>query len=84
MVLALQAIVLGGGLAGVSAANTILELGGNVILLDKSSFCGGNSTKVQGSCSACPSMVVFTVFTALQLYSSDFVVRSVIAAGSVT
>jgi len=42
---ATQAIVVGGGLAGVSAANTILENGGNVILLDKSSFCGGNSTK---------------------------------------
>jgi len=40
-----QAIVVGGGLAGVSAANTILENGGKVLLLDKSSFCGGNSTK---------------------------------------
>merc|ERR1719157_420580 len=40
-----QAIVVGGGLAGVSAANTILENGGKVVLLDKSSFCGGNSTK---------------------------------------
>eukprot|EP00398_MALV-I-01_sp_L67-1_P000021 gene22-655_t len=40
-----QVVVLGGGLSGVSAANTILEFGGNVILLDKSSFCGGNSTK---------------------------------------
>merc|ERR1719511_562382 len=39
------AIVVGGGLAGVSAANTILENGGKVVLLDKSSFCGGNSTK---------------------------------------
>ncbi|CAE8583630.1 unnamed protein product, partial [Polarella glacialis] len=28
-----------------SAANTILENGGRVVLLDKSSFCGGNSTK---------------------------------------
>jgi len=28
-----------------SAANTILENGGKVVLLDKSSFCGGNSTK---------------------------------------
>ena len=37
--------MLGGGLAGVSAANTVLECGGNVVLLDKSSFCGGNSTK---------------------------------------
>jgi len=29
----------------VSAANTVLECGGRVVLLDKSSFCGGNSTK---------------------------------------
>merc|ERR1719315_238880 len=40
-----QAIVVGGGLAGMSAANTVLENGGRVVLLDKSSFCGGNSTK---------------------------------------
>ena len=40
-----QAIVVGGGLAGMSAANTVLENGGSVVLLDKSSFCGGNSTK---------------------------------------
>merc|ERR1719331_22067 len=40
-----QAIVVGGGLAGMSAANTVLENGGKVVLLDKSSFCGGNSTK---------------------------------------
>jgi len=39
------AVVVGGGLAGVSAANTIVENGGKVVLLDKSSFCGGNSTK---------------------------------------
>ena len=41
-----QAIVVGGGLAGMSAASTILENGGRVVLLDKSSFCGVNSTKV--------------------------------------
>jgi len=40
-----QGIVVGGGLAGMSAANTLLENGGKVVLLDKSSFCGGNSTK---------------------------------------
>merc|ERR1719236_126583 len=40
-----KAIVVGGGLAGMSAANTVLENGGRVVLLDKSSFCGGNSTK---------------------------------------
>ena len=30
---------------GMSAANTVVENGGRVVLLDKSSFCGGNSTK---------------------------------------
>merc|ERR1712159_796884 len=34
-----------GGLAGFSAAHTILEHGGKCLLLDKSPFCGGNSTK---------------------------------------
>merc|ERR1711904_221143 len=40
-----QVIVVGGGLAGMSAANQTLEMGGRSVLLDKSSFCGGNSTK---------------------------------------
>merc|ERR1712066_392013 len=40
-----QGIVVGGGLGGMSAANQIVECGGKVVLLDKSSFCGGNSTK---------------------------------------
>merc|ERR1712127_952559 len=40
-----QAIVVGGGLAGMSAANTVLENNGRVVLIDKSAFCGGNSTK---------------------------------------
>jgi len=40
-----QAIVVGGGLAGMTAANTLLEKGANVVVLDKSSFCGGNSSK---------------------------------------
>merc|ERR1719236_267226 len=40
-----KAIVVGGGLAGVSACNTVLENGGKVVLLDKSAFCGGKSTK---------------------------------------
>merc|ERR1711912_79430 len=38
-------IVVGGGLAGVSACNTVLENGGKCLLVDKSAFCGGNSTK---------------------------------------
>jgi flavocytochrome c len=40
-----QIIVVGGGLAGFSAAHTVLEHGCRCILLDKSPFCGGNSTK---------------------------------------
>jgi len=38
-------IVVGGGLSGLSAAHTVLERGGNVLLLDKNPFLGGNSTK---------------------------------------
>ncbi|KAF9070846.1 FAD binding domain-containing protein [Rhodocollybia butyracea] len=38
-------IVVGGGLAGLSAAHTLLERGANVLLLDKQGFMGGNSTK---------------------------------------
>jgi len=40
-----QVIVVGGGLAGLSAAHTVLERGGSVLLLDKQGFMGGNSTK---------------------------------------
>lgn len=40
-----KVIVVGGGMAGLSACHTVLEHGGTVLLLDKSAFCGGNSTK---------------------------------------
>jgi succinate dehydrogenase/fumarate reductase flavoprotein subunit len=40
-----KVIIVGGGLSGLSAAHTVLERGGNVLLLDKNSFMGGNSTK---------------------------------------
>ena len=40
-----QIIVVGGGLAGLSAAHTALERGAKVVVLDKNPFCGGNSTK---------------------------------------
>jgi succinate dehydrogenase/fumarate reductase flavoprotein subunit len=35
-----QIIVVGGGLSGLAAAHTILEQGGNVLLLDKNPFFG--------------------------------------------
>jgi len=40
-----QVIIVGGGLAGVSAAHTALQKGCNVVLIDKNAFLGGNSTK---------------------------------------
>jgi succinate dehydrogenase/fumarate reductase flavoprotein subunit len=47
-----QAIVVGGGLAGMSAAHTVLQSGGRVLVLDKSAFCGGNSTKATSGINA--------------------------------
>jgi succinate dehydrogenase/fumarate reductase flavoprotein subunit len=41
-----QVIVIGGGLAGLSAAHSVIERGGTVILFDKKAFLGGNSVKV--------------------------------------
>lgn len=43
--MASQIIVVGGGLSGLSAAHTVLEHGANVLVIDKNSFFGGNSTK---------------------------------------
>ncbi|PWN27814.1 putative OSM1-fumarate reductase [Jaminaea rosea] len=40
-----RVIVVGGGLSGLSAAHTIYQRGGNVLVIDKNAFFGGNSTK---------------------------------------
>ncbi|KAK5172352.1 Osmotic growth protein [Saxophila tyrrhenica] len=40
-----RVIVVGAGLSGLSAAHTVYLAGGNVVLLDKNNFMGGNSTK---------------------------------------
>ncbi|KAL4902647.1 hypothetical protein BDW74DRAFT_62081 [Aspergillus multicolor] len=40
-----RVIVVGGGLSGLSAAHTVYLNGGNVLVLDKQAFFGGNSTK---------------------------------------
>ncbi|CAL6330335.1 unnamed protein product [Bathycoccus prasinos] len=50
-----KVIVIGGGLAGLSAAHTILENGGSVVLLDKSAFLGGNSTKATSGINGAPT-----------------------------
>ena len=39
-----QAVLVGGGWADMSAANTELENDGSLVLFDSSSLCGGNST----------------------------------------
>ena len=40
-----QAVLVGGGWAEMSTANTELENGGSMVLLDNSSFCGGTSCR---------------------------------------
>ncbi|KAF3933983.1 hypothetical protein ABW19_dt0209073 [Dactylella cylindrospora] len=40
-----RVLVVGGGLSGLSAAHTVYLAGGNVTVLDKQGFFGGNSTK---------------------------------------
>ncbi|RIB25325.1 hypothetical protein C2G38_2166128 [Gigaspora rosea] len=39
-----QVIIVGSGLYVLSAAHTVLEHSGNVLVFDKNSFFGGNST----------------------------------------
>merc|ERR1712038_415720 len=67
------AIVVGGGLAGMSAANTVLENGGKTILIDKSSFCGGNSTKATSGIngSATKTQAAKGINDSVELFTSD-------------
>jgi succinate dehydrogenase/fumarate reductase flavoprotein subunit len=68
-----QAVVVGGGLAGMSAANTVLENGGKVVLVDKSSFCGGNSTKATSGINgaATKTQAQQGVKDSIELFTSD-------------
>ncbi|KEG08008.1 flavoprotein subunit-like protein [Trypanosoma grayi] len=50
-----RVIVIGGGLAGVCAAHSVLEHGGSVLLVDKSAFLGGNSTKASSGITGTPT-----------------------------
>merc|ERR1719328_990667 len=70
---AAQAIVVGGGLAGMSAANTVLECGGKVVLVDKSSFCGGNSTKATSGINgaATKTQKIKGIDDSIELFTSD-------------
>jgi succinate dehydrogenase/fumarate reductase flavoprotein subunit len=50
-----QVIVIGGGLSGLSAAHTVIELGGRVTLIERNPFCGGNSTKATSGINGTPT-----------------------------
>ena len=45
-------IVVGGGLAGLSAATTVAEAGGSVIVVEKMENCGGNTMRSGGTLNA--------------------------------
>ncbi|KIR56857.1 fumarate reductase [Cryptococcus gattii Ru294] len=55
-----KVIIVGGGLSGLSAAHTVLERGGNVLLLDKNSFMGGNSTKATSGINGANTQIFLT------------------------
>ncbi|KAJ7474209.1 Flavocytochrome c [Mycena latifolia] len=50
-----RTIVVGGGLAGLSAAHTLLEHGKSVLLLDKMPSLGGNSVKASSGINGAPT-----------------------------
>jgi len=51
----IQYNTVGGGLAGLSAAHTILERGGSVLIIDKKAFMGGNSVKATSGINGTPT-----------------------------
>eukprot|EP00825_Cyclidium_porcatum_P003424 TRINITY_DN11591_c0_g1_i1.p1 TRINITY_DN11591_c0_g1~~TRINITY_DN11591_c0_g1_i1.p1 ORF type:complete len:582 (+),score=117.62 TRINITY_DN11591_c0_g1_i1:101-1846(+) len=50
--MATQVIVIGGGLAGLSAAHSVLQNGGRVLVIERNQFCGGNSVKATSGINA--------------------------------
>merc|ERR1719163_1058700 len=68
-----RAIVLGGGLSGVAACNTVMENGGRVVLLDKSAFCGGNSTKATSGINGAETKTqkAKSIDDSIELFTSD-------------
>jgi len=56
-----------------SAANTVLENGGKVVLIDKSSFCGGNSTKATSGINGAATKTQKTsgIPDSIELFTSD-------------
>jgi len=56
-----------------SAANTVLENGGKVVLIDKSSFCGGNSTKATSGINGAATKTQKTkgIDDSIELFTND-------------
>merc|ERR1712137_1071326 len=56
-----------------SAGNTVLESGGKVVLLDKSSFCGGNSTKATSGINGAATKTQKTkgIADSVELFTND-------------
>jgi len=50
-----KVIIVGGGLAGLSAAHTIVERGGRALVIDKKDFLGGNSVKATSGINGTPT-----------------------------
>lgn len=68
-------LVIGGGMAGVCAALSAAETGKNVIVLERSSFIGGNATRsnVGTICGAYYRSVAGNIIPAGNAFSRDFV-----------
>ncbi|KPA74284.1 flavoprotein subunit-like protein [Leptomonas pyrrhocoris] len=66
-------IIVGGGLAGVCAAHAALQHGGSVLLLDKSAFLGGNSTKASSGIAGSPTQAQIDagVLDGVKLFTDD-------------
>lgn len=66
-------IVIGGGLAGLSAAHTVLENGGRVTVVDKMTFLGGNSTKATSGINGVPTKAqkAAKVEDTVEIFSKD-------------
>jgi succinate dehydrogenase/fumarate reductase flavoprotein subunit len=56
-----------------AAANTVMENGGKIVLLDKSAFCGGNSTKATSGINGANTKTqrALGIEDSVELFSSD-------------
>lgn len=62
-----QIIVVGGGLAGLSAAHTAMERGARVLVIDKNGFFGGNSTKATSGINGAGETILFFIHRLMKM-----------------